>query len=47
LQKQITAWGGLRNDVDHHNFTNPSDIDPSDVKRMVEGVRDFVGKHLT
>jgi hypothetical protein len=44
---QIEAWGKLRNDVDHHNFTNPSDIDSNDVGRMIDGVRDFIGKHAT
>jgi hypothetical protein len=47
VQKQVTAWGGLRNDVDHHNFANPSDINANDVKRMIDGVRDFVTKYLT
>jgi hypothetical protein len=39
--------GKLRNDIDHHNFTNPSDIGPKDVKRMIDGIRDFVVKYLT
>jgi hypothetical protein len=46
VQKQVTAWGGLRNDVDHHNFTSPGDIDPGNVMRMIDGVRDFIAKHL-
>lgn len=45
--RQIQAWGDLRNAVDHHNFTDPADIDPNDVKRMIEGVRDFIVKYLT
>lgn len=44
---QVEAWGKLRNAVDHHNFTNPSDIDPNDVRRMIDGVRDFIVKYLT
>lgn len=44
---EIEAWGRLRNYVDHHNFTSPTDVDPDEVKRMIEGVRSFISKHLT
>lgn len=45
--RQIQAWGDLRNAVDHHNFTDPADIDPNDIKRVIEGVRDFIVRYLT
>ncbi|MBM3477449.1 MAG: hypothetical protein FJX75_29620 [Armatimonadetes bacterium] len=44
---QVEAWGKLRNAIDHHDFTDTSEIDRNDVKRMVDGVRDFVAKYLT
>ncbi len=44
---QVEAWGKLRNQVDHGDFKDPSEVDSGDVRRMVEGVRDFLVKHLT
>ncbi len=38
---EIEAWGRLRNQVDHGDFTNPQDVDLGAAKRMVDGVRDF------
>jgi len=43
----VDAWGKLRNAIDHHNFTNPDDIDARDVQRMIDGIRDFIVKYLT
>lgn len=44
---QVEAWGKLRNKVDHGDFKNVEEIDRNDVHRMVDGLRDFVVKHLT
>jgi hypothetical protein len=41
--KQITAWGDIRNKADHGKFV---DITHSEVLAMVIGVRAFVDKHL-
>jgi len=39
---EIEAWGKLRNQVDHGDFTHPNAIDPGSATRMIDGVRDFV-----
>ena len=39
---EIEAWGRLRNQVDHGDFTGPQDVDRGASIRMVDGVRDFV-----
>jgi len=44
---KVDAWGKLRNQIDHGDFSKPADVDPNDVRRMIEGVRDFIVKHLT
>ncbi len=41
--KQITAWGGTRNNADHGKF---NDITHSEVLAMVIGVRGFIDRHL-
>ena len=41
--KQITAWGDIRNKADHGRF---SEITPSEVLPMVIGVRGFIDKYL-
>lgn len=41
---EIEAWGKLRNQVDHGEFTQASDVDARAAHRMVDGVRDFVAK---
>ena len=41
--KQITAWGDIRNNADHGRF---SEIIHSEVLSMVIGVRGFIDKHL-
>lgn len=43
---QIEAWGKLRNQIDHGDFSNPGDVEKQDVRRMVDGVRDFVARFL-
>lgn len=43
---QIETWGKLRNQIDHGDFSKPDDVDTQDVRRMVDGVRDFVAKFL-
>ncbi|MCK4324583.1 MAG: hypothetical protein KAW89_08645 [Armatimonadetes bacterium] len=44
---EIRTWGTLRNQVDHHDFRRPEDVDAKHVKRMVAGIRDFILKHLS
>jgi hypothetical protein len=39
---EIEAWGKLRNQVAHGNFTQPEDVDSGAARRMLEGVREFV-----
>ncbi|MEZ4733260.1 MAG: hypothetical protein R3E79_39700 [Caldilineaceae bacterium] len=43
---QVEAWGKLRNKVDHGDFAQAEDIDVDNARRMVEGVRDFVARHV-
>ena len=43
---QVEAWGKLRNKVDHGDFARPEEIEVADARRMVEGVRDFVARHV-
>ncbi len=38
--KQVTAWGGLRNDAAHNPTTFSASSD--EVQRMIDGVRDFI-----
>lgn len=45
--RQIQAWGDLRNQVDHHKFEDPDEVDADAVERMIEGVRDLMVKYLT
>ena len=40
--RQIQVWGDIRNEADHGHFDK---VDPSAVKVMVLGVRDFIIKH--
>jgi len=40
--KDITAWAGLRNEAAHGNWDQFTD---EDVKRMLDGVRQFVTEH--
>lgn len=41
--KEIDGWAGIRNAAAHGK---PDEFKPDDVRRMVEGVRAFVGEHL-
>ena len=41
-QKQITAWLDLRNNAAHGHYSKYS---PDDVSRLIEWVRDFIGKN--
>ncbi len=43
---QVETWGKLRNQIDHGDFSKPGDVDKQDVRRMVDGVRDFVARFL-
>ncbi len=45
-QKHVVAWGGLRNDVDHHRFERLEDVDPGRVSLMIDGVRLFIARFL-
>ncbi len=39
---EIEAWGKLRNQADHGEFTRSEEVDAGSVARMVDGVRGFV-----
>jgi hypothetical protein len=41
-QKQITAWLGLRNSAAHGHY---NDYDHGQIALMIQGVRDFLGRH--
>jgi hypothetical protein len=41
--KQIIAWADLRNNADHGHF---DEYDRDQVAAMIEGVREFAGRHL-
>lgn len=41
-RKGMAAWYALRNEAAHGRFQN---LDPGEVERMVDGVRDFVARH--
>ena len=43
VQKQVTAWAGIRNDADHARL---KDYELSQVKLMRQGITDFIAKHL-
>lgn len=43
IQRSIHAWNELRDHADHGNF---GEYDTEMVKQMLDGVRDFLGKHL-
>ena len=38
-KSQIKAWADIRNSAAHGK---PTEFEPSDVSRMIDGVRDFV-----
>lgn len=42
-QRQIDAWREIRNAADHGRF---EDVQPEQVRTMVTGVRDFIGRYL-
>ena len=41
-QKQVTAWAGIRNAAAHGKF---GDYDEKQVRQMITGIRDFIGKY--
>ncbi|MDA1051374.1 MAG: DUF4145 domain-containing protein [Planctomycetota bacterium] len=41
--KQVGSWGDIRNDAAHGR---PDEFDPKQVSQMIDGVRDFVAKHI-
>jgi len=43
---QLDAWGKLRNKVVHGDFKNANEVDSKDAQRMIDGLRDFITKHL-
>lgn len=43
MQKQLTAWYGLRNDAAHGNGAGQT---AAEIKAMIEGVRRFIGDYL-
>jgi len=42
-KKQITAWAAIRNDAAHGR---PDELEPRDVDRMIDGIRDFVASTM-
>ena len=41
-QKQVTAWAGIRNAAAHGKY---GEYDGNQVRQMVTGIRDFIGKY--
>jgi len=41
--REVQAWADIRNDADHGRFGK---VEPDEVKRMIDGIGDFVAKHL-
>lgn len=46
-QKQIVAWGDIRDKADHGNFQQFQSISKKKKEEMLEGIRDFLAKHLS
>lgn len=44
-QAQVSAWQKMRNDAAHGVTTFETTYNESDLRRMTEGVRDFIAKH--
>jgi hypothetical protein len=42
-RQQVTAWAAIRNDADHAHFDA---YDDRQVRLMIQGVNDFIAKHL-
>jgi hypothetical protein len=42
-QKQVAVWIGLRNHADHAEFDQYT---ADDVRRMLDGVTEFLARHL-
>mgnify|MGYP003114624233 CR=1 FL=1 len=43
VQKQVASWGDIRNAAAHGR---PDEFDNAQVSRMIDGIRDFVAKHM-
>jgi hypothetical protein len=44
VRKKVGLWNDTRNNADHGKFSENTE---QDVRQMLEGVRDFLGTHLT
>jgi hypothetical protein len=44
VRKKVALWSAIRNNADHGKFAENSE---QDVRGMLEGVRDFLGTHLS
>jgi hypothetical protein len=44
MRKKVALWNDTRNNADHGKFSQNTE---QDVRQMLEGVRDFLGTHLT
>jgi hypothetical protein len=44
VRKKVNLWNAIRNNADHGKFADNSE---QDVRGMLEGVRDFLGTHLS
>ena len=42
--RQIQSWADIRNAAAHGN---PNEFEDQDVERMIDGIRDFVGRQLS
>lgn len=45
VAKQLRAWMNVRNDAAHGTRGN-GDFDEGEIRRMIDGVQDFVAKHM-
>ena len=45
VAKQLRAWMNVRNDAAHGTRGN-GDFDKGEIRRMIDGVQDFVAKHM-
>jgi hypothetical protein len=44
VRKKVEVWNAIRNNADHGKFADNSE---QDIRGMLEGVRDFLGNHLS
>jgi hypothetical protein len=44
VHKQVGAWAHIRNSAAHGK---PEEFEPSQVNLMIDGVRDFLARHMS